>query len=359
MRIWETLGSRIAVLSATLAPPMIELITDSLTNPVALHRAPAGAAPGRHRLALHQQAITSPASTAGIRNWLAAGHSVLAVTNTVATAQHLFEELAGTTPADADADPGAALLLHSRFRYRDRAAIEADIKKRHPERQPGEPAQRAGGLVVATQALEVSLCLDFDRGVTELAPVEAIAQRAGRVNRRGRHPEGPVEFRIHEVSSPSPYDPGAVEAARAALAGTDGKIINEQAISDWLARAYATPWGRNWAEDARHQRNEFADAFLTFTEPFADRSEFAGRLEQEFDTVEIVLAADVAEYTELISGPDGDPLLAEGLLIPIRWSQLRALRATARASLNPDLGMWVVDASYNGRTGLNFMPSDL
>jgi hypothetical protein len=81
----------------------------------------------------------------------------------------------------------------------------------------GEPARRNGGLVVSTQALEVSLCLDFDRGVTKLAPVEALAQRAGRVNRRGRHPQGQVEFRVHTtVESPRPYQQGAADAAHQA-----------------------------------------------------------------------------------------------------------------------------------------------
>jgi CRISPR-associated endonuclease/helicase Cas3 len=217
MRLWESLGSRVAVLSATLAPPMIELIAGSLDQAVTVHHAPVGTAPVRHRLALDEQPITATSSLDRIRQWLADGRSVLAVANTVAAAQQLYGALAGTGN-----DPGAALLLHSRFRYQDRARIERMVRDRHPERNVRDPVRRAGGLVVATQALEVSLCLDFDRGVTQLAPIEAVAQRAGRVNRRGRHPEGPAEFRVHAVGSPRPYEPGALDAARAAL---DGSIM--------------------------------------------------------------------------------------------------------------------------------------
>jgi CRISPR-associated endonuclease/helicase Cas3 len=357
MRLWETLGSRVAVLSATLAPPMIDLITDSLTQAVTLHHAPAGAAPLRHRLALDSAPLMTPSSLKRITGWLADGLSVLAVTNTVAAAQQLFRELADAGPG-AHPRPGDTLLLHSRFRYRDRAGIEALIKARHPERQPGDPARRGGGLVVATQALEVSLCLDFDRGVTELAPVEAIAQRAGRVNRRGRHPEGPTEFRVHDADSARPYEPGAIDAARQALTGADGALITEQTIEDWLALAYDTPWGQEWADQARYHRNAFAEAFLTFTEPFADRSEYAARLEQEFDTTEIVLAADADEYRELAFGPDGDPLLAAGLFIPIRWNQRKMLSAAGRAAFDPDLAVWLVDAPYDLRTGLNLAPDN-
>lgn len=135
------------------------------------------------------------------------------------------------------------MLLHSRFRYRDRAVIEEQIRRRHPERRTGDPSRRGGGLTVSTQALEVSLCLDHDRGVSELAPVEAIAQRAGRVNRRGLHPDGWAELRVHAVTSPLPYDRGAVEAAGLALRGWDGALVSEQAIDEWLRVAYATIMG--------------------------------------------------------------------------------------------------------------------
>jgi CRISPR-associated endonuclease/helicase Cas3 len=333
---------------------VIDLVTSSLNRPVTVIEAPPGTAPLRHRLAVDSQPITAPASLDRVRHWLADGQSVLAVANTVATAQRLFRELAG---AAASADPTAAMLLHSRFRYRDRAAIEAGIKARHPERQPGDPAHRNGGLVVATQALEVSLCLDFDRGVTELAPVEAIAQRAGRVNRRGRHPAGPAEFRVHAAASHRPYEEGAVAAARLALDGADGVLISEQTVAEWLARAYDTPWGKNWADEARRHRDAFSSAFLAFTEPFADRSEFAARLEQEFDTVEVLRAADADEYRGLAYGTDGDPLLAAGLLIPIRWAQRQALKAEGRAWPDPGLGLWVVRAPYDEQTGLDLTPA--
>jgi CRISPR-associated endonuclease/helicase Cas3 len=347
MGLWEKLGSRVAVLSATLAPPMIELIRSSLRQPVTVRWAPPGTAAVRHRLMLDQQPLTEPDSLDRIGEWLADGRSVLAVANTVATAQALFDAL---TPGVADQD---AFLLHSRFKLRDRAAIEKQITERHPERKPGDPARRGGGLVVATQVLEVSLCLDFDRGVSELAPVEAVAQRAGRVNRRGRHPDGPVEFRVHAAPSSLPYHPDAVQAALLALRDWDGQLVSEQAIDEWLERAYATPWGLQWAAEARHHRDEFAATFLSFTEPFADRGEFAARLEESFDTTEVLLHTDLDEYQGLASGPAGDVLLAAGLLIPVRLGQKAALRTAGRAAFNRRLELWVIDAPYHPRTGLD------
>jgi CRISPR-associated endonuclease/helicase Cas3 len=346
MRLWEQLGSRVAVLSATLAPPMIELVKDSLSAPVTVRRAAPGTAPVRHRLVVDGEPLTATASLTRIGEWLGDGRSVLVVANTVRTAQQVFHELA-PDPGDEN-----AVLLHSRFRLCDRALIEKRIKLRHPERQPGDPVRRGGGLTVSTQALEVSLCLDYDRGASEIAPVEAIAQRAGRVNRRGRHPDGAVEFRVHATESHLPYDQGAIDAALLALREWDEQLLGEEAINDWLDRAYATPWGMDWADKARASRDEFTDAFLKFTAPFDDRSEFAKRLEENFDTVEVLLRSDLPEYRDRLSSRYSDPMLAAQLLIPVSLRQ----RIMLRAERDTGLGVWVVDAPYSPRTGLEISP---
>ncbi|WP_461009656.1 CRISPR-associated helicase Cas3' [Streptomyces capparidis] len=355
MNLWERLGSRVAVLSATLAPPMTNLIRDSLTRPVTLHRAPAGTSPDRHRLVLDDTPLTDPASRQVLEEWILAGYSVLAVTNTVAIAQHLFDTLAPIARERHPGEEDAALLLHSRFRHRDRAGIERRLHARHHERTGHEPAHR-GGLVVATQAVEVSLRLDFDRSAVEAAPIEPVAQRAGRVNRRGLHPEGPVAFRVHRGESPAPYPAPAVDAAWQALtalttAGTD--TLSEQDIDHLLHLAYDTDWGRSWAQQARKARDDFATAFLTFDEPFRDRSEFAKRLDEAFDGAEVLHTDDIEEFHRLAKGPDGNPLRAAGLLIPVRYGQLRQLHAGFDKSLN----VHTTSADYDPATGLHIPTS--
>jgi len=352
MRLWEKLGSRVAVVSATLAPPMVRLIRETLREPAAVHRAPAGTAPDRHRLILDEHALTAPSSLEIFRSWLADRYSVLLVANTVATAQALYTELASDARAaagGAERDT-AALLLHSRFRVRDRAAVERRILARHRERHHGDPARR-GGLVVATQAVEVSLRLDFDRGATELAPIEAVAQRAGRVNRLGRHPEGPVEYRVHRGERPDPYQPEALDAAWSALATAPGPVMSEQTIDHWLTLAYQTVWGQQWAEQARRSRDAFARTFLTFTEPFTDREEFLDGLRESFDTVEVLLEEDRSTYERLTTGPDGHALLGAGLLIPIRYRQWRTLGSTGTVGRRHRIP--VINAPYSPETGLD------
>ncbi|MFE0422120.1 CRISPR-associated helicase Cas3' [Streptomyces sp. NPDC058953] len=350
MRLWERLGSRFAVLSATLADTMVQIIEESVEQRVTVHRAPAGTSPVRHHLVLDERPVDAPESVERLRGQLREGHSVLVVANTVARAQDLFEQLADDAREARPGGPSAALLLHSRFKNGDRDAIEKALLRRHPERRDGDPARR-GGLVVATQVVEVSLQLDFDRGAVECAPVEAVAQRAGRVNRRGLHPEGPVEFRVHPAETHKPYPAGAMDASWSALTGlvaVGATTLSEQDIDELLRRAYDTAWGEEWAKEARRNRDEFTASFLTFTDPFHDRSEFAHALTKVFDSVEVLHHEDWAEYQALTRGKKGDPLLASQLLIPLRLGQLKAFACT----YDPYLKVHISDGVYDNVCGL-------
>jgi CRISPR-associated endonuclease/helicase Cas3 len=338
MRLWKRLGSRVAVLSATLAPQLVTLIEESLGEPVQSVHAPPETALARHRVVADPQPVDAAESLDRIQSWLEAGHSVLVVANTVGTAQRLYETLAPTAQAAAPDDPDAAILLHSRFRGRDRAAIEHRLLQRHPERAECEPAHRRGGLVVATQTVEVSLCLDFDRGATEIAPVESVVQRMGRVNRRGRHPDGRVEVRVHRVDSPRPYRSDMVDTAWEIIAGHQAEALSEQDLAAWLALAYDSPSGQQWLAQARQARDAFTEGFLNFTMPFEDRSEFAKQLDEQFDTVEVLRHEDVPTYRDALYGPNGHHLLAADLLIPIRYAQMKPLGCR----MDPELGVPVM-----------------
>jgi CRISPR-associated endonuclease/helicase Cas3 len=102
--------------------------------------------------------------------------------------------------ADALAARGIdATVFHARFTAGDRQAIEADVLKRFG---PDSRAERRG-VVIASQVIEQSLDLDFDLFVTDLAPIDLIIQRAGRLwrHRRGNRPIASPEL---VVVSPRP-----------------------------------------------------------------------------------------------------------------------------------------------------------
>lgn len=99
------------------------------------------------------------------------------ITNTVDRAQKLFAALLKIVPADVE-----CTLIHSRFPLDERQNLEKQLTDRFgPD---GKRPKRS--IVIATQVLEQSLDLDFDWMITDLAPIDLILQRAGRMHRHHR-----------------------------------------------------------------------------------------------------------------------------------------------------------------------------
>lgn len=112
----------------------------------------------------------------------AAGRCVCWVRNTVEDARRTVDALSGSLPADR------LTLFHSRYAIGDRLDIEADVLRRFGKHSG--PDTRRGHVLIGTQVLEQSLDFDVDAMVTDLAPVDLIIQRAGRLQRHARLVDG-------------------------------------------------------------------------------------------------------------------------------------------------------------------------
>ena len=149
----------------------------------------------------------------------------------------------------------APLVYHSRFRYIDRVRQHGRVIE----------AFRTDGavLVIATQVAEMSLDLSADLLVTDMAPIAAIIQRLGRLNRRAT-PENPIPpkpFLVVPPDTEAPYkdqehpDPfalslvwlerlgtAAVSQRDLALtwAGLDDESVHEPLESAWLDGGFET-----------------------------------------------------------------------------------------------------------------------
>ena len=142
------------------------------------------------------------------------------IRNTVADAQAAYERACGRYGRDR------VTLFHSRFTVGDRARLEEAIVGRFgPE---SGPAERAGQLLIATQVVEQSLDLDFDRMVTDLCPIDLVLQRAGRLLRHLRHADG------------TRREPGSREqdGRGEAMLGLFGPVPEEIVAGDWYASVF-------------------------------------------------------------------------------------------------------------------------
>lgn len=86
--------------------------------------------------------------------------------------------------------PENLTLFHSRFAFHDRQRIETQTLNVFGKKSAG---QRAGKVIIATQVIEQSLDIDVDEMISDLAPVDLLIQRAGRLQRHIRDRHGLVK----------------------------------------------------------------------------------------------------------------------------------------------------------------------
>ena len=144
---------------------------------------------------------------------------ILIVVNTVKRCQEIARHLQEFNP----------ICYHSKFTFDDRRKKESEIEDKKPQ------------LLIATQVVEVSLDIDYDILLTECAPIDALIQRAGRVNRPRRTTPGRVVVFLPEAGSDKIYgEPsGVLESTWNAIEGGSGEQFTEQQLLDLVESVYA------------------------------------------------------------------------------------------------------------------------
>lgn len=202
------LGSSIILLSATLPPSVRRKLATVVTNTLPKQEAEYPrltvfqqsqpvrqkhfqADPAR-RLAILLQGIAPdlPDMRVALESHLAQGGMALALLNTVQRAQDLYRLLPDGEPLFREGqrvgkrlpDGTEVVLFHARF--------PADRRQKREEQTLemfGGGTIRVGRkILIATQVAEQSLDLDFDVIATDLAPIDLVLQRAGRLWRHAR-----------------------------------------------------------------------------------------------------------------------------------------------------------------------------
>ncbi|GAB2498058.1 CRISPR-associated nuclease/helicase Cas3 [Corynebacterium atrinae] len=107
------------------------------------------------------------------------GGCLLIICNTVRRAQETYHSLASTYPEQVE-------LHHSAFMAAERAQKEDKLREElgpHLHRGEGRPTHR---IVVSTQVAEQSLDIDADVLISDIAPMDLLIQRIGRIHRHVR-----------------------------------------------------------------------------------------------------------------------------------------------------------------------------
>lgn len=188
-----------------------------------------------------------------VKQAVEANQKVLIVCNRVQSAQDIFEQIILEYP-EVD-----ALLLHSKMKRKDRkkrekALIGLDEK--------GESVGRfntsnAACIVVSTQVVEVSLDISFDLMVTECAPLDALIQRFGRINRkRSKETIGKTKP-VYVIAPPEdekealPYELAVLEKSYLVLPDED--VLHERDLQEKIDAVFTSIDFKRIEEAAAYQ----------------------------------------------------------------------------------------------------------
>ena len=178
------------------------------------------------------------------------GLSVLIVVNNVKTCQQIYQEI--------DLDESRKLMLHGGFNQRSRREIERAVT--HPDKS------KRPQLLVATQAVEVSLDIDYNTAYIENAPIDSLIQRFGRVNRGGKLSDKAGNMKIANVHlfekaiGRTPfYDEQLLHDTWAAMLELDDKDLSEDDLIRTCNKVYGEGYAGKQEQDYRQGLNTVAD----------------------------------------------------------------------------------------------------
>jgi CRISPR-associated endonuclease/helicase Cas3 len=292
----RALGSSVVLLSATLPPAfrreMAKLVDATLPTAEApyprLSVFSDGAVKQQHfpadpsrRQTLQVQAVASDIDAVRDVVWgkLANGGMCLVLVNTVQRAQDLYGLLPEGEPLLEESEPVGKRLPDGTEVYLFHARYPANQRQRREQRalatfgKPGKNAAPRTGrkVLIATQVVEQSLDLDFDLIATDLAPIDLLLQRAGRLWRHYR-PERPLPAPLLLVAGLDGEEPGDFGRplwwnkvyAEARLLQTwcllrhhtDGTCILPDHIDSWVSKVYENDIDMPQAIRERFERAE-------------------------------------------------------------------------------------------------------
>jgi CRISPR-associated endonuclease/helicase Cas3 len=155
------------------------LTTSKPANLIRLGKLPFGSPDHAERFAKEAIAAASLGDARG-------GKNVLVVVNRVDLARTIFQRI--ERHLESDGRVAKATLLIGRARDIEKDLIRDEIVARCKSNPLSEPRRSAVEpyIVVSTQSIEAGADLDFDVLITQIAPLDALRQRFGRLNRMGR-----------------------------------------------------------------------------------------------------------------------------------------------------------------------------
>lgn len=226
------------------------------------------------------------------------GKRVLVVCNTVKEAQLIFKNLQSPEK----------ILLHGSFNSDDRFSKEKKLKSEQVK------------LLVGTQAIEVSLDIDFDVIYTEPAPLDALIQRFGRINRKRQ--KGICScFVFNERNEDDRYIykneqtiKRTIEAIRSIQLNNQG-IIEEKKLQFFIDYVYPD-WNKEYKNEFDDTYNYLSSSLYNDTRPLEYSEQKEEDYYNQFDGRKVLPVSLAQLYQDRLT--NNQIIKADGLLVSIR-----------------------------------------
>lgn len=253
---------------------------------------------------------------------------ILIVCNTVSKAQEIYNLLGCYD---------SKIMLHSRFNAADRVRIEDKILTKQPK------------ILIGTQAIEVSLNIDYDVIFSEIAPLDSLLQRFGRVYRGRRikpdqEPNCFIFTDIDPIFKKIYTRPNVLENTLNELRKHNEEQIDEEKVQTMLDNVY---------EPIKIDENEKINFFkmLDGLYPYNVYEDNEEQFDSQFDGVEVLPCELESKFDEYVS--KGRFLEAEKLLVPISKSKFYQYKKYGYISSKLKKGyIKIVCLKYDSELGL-------
>ncbi|MBS1736013.1 MAG: CRISPR-associated helicase Cas3', partial [Bacteroidetes bacterium] len=266
------------------------------------------------------------------------GKKILIVMNTIREAQSIFETI------KEQYHDVPLLLLHSKFKRSDRNIKEKQLLGID---EVGETTfefntSTEACIVVSTQIVEVSLDISFDIMITATAPLDAMIQRFGRVNRK-RNKDTIGKFKdIYVIAPPEsdkdarPYDLEILKKSFEVL--PDNEILQEKDLQNKIDQVYTS------IDVLKIDEHSIFKPEVGFTLGMLTHRSKAILFELlQIESVSCILESDVDTYNE------GDFETRLNLEIPVSYWSVAKMEQTVKGN-KPFI---IPDKAYDFEMGLS------
>ena len=252
------LGGKVAILTATLAP----FVKDLLKKNIDFKEAKAFTNHlKRHNLKIIDEKINyEDIYKKYIENKEKdRPNKILVVCNTIKQAQLLYEELKELV------DENELYILHSKFIRKDRAKKENQILEFGQTFDKNKKLDKQNCIWISTSIVEASLDIDFDYLFTELQDLNSLFQRLGRVNRKGKKDSSEYNSYVYLQIDSSLLingkkgfiDKTLYQLSKEAIHKLDGQISEDEKIQ--LINKYLTTENLKSSDYMRSYRKTYND----------------------------------------------------------------------------------------------------